>query len=805
MLLHRINICLIFCLLTFHLSAANISGTITDKTTNLPLTGVAFYIAELKAGTVSDINGRYRLENLPPTLLTMQVSFIGYRTLAISVNLAEINEFNIELEPVATEVGEVVVTGLSGTTEKQRLPIPVSIITKSDLLQTSSTNIIDALSKQPGVSQISTGSGISKPVIRGLGYNRVIVVHNGIRQEGNQWGDEHGVEIDEYSVTRAEIIKGPASLVYGSDALAGVINLVSENMVNPNEISGDLLLNYQTNNGLIGTAANIAGNTNSIKWNLNLSQKSAHSYQNPYDGYVYNSGFREYALSAKFGISKSWGYSFLAFGLYKLKPGLPEGERDSASGKFNKPVFINDSTIEERIVSDTELKSYQPQAPWQNIDHYSVNWSNSFYFGGNNLKTNIGYQQNHRQEFEEIDPGASYGLYFLLKTLTYDFKYNPKEVGGFAFTGGINGMFQNSENKGSEYLIPEYSLFDAGTFVLVKKNYNAVDLSGGFRYDKRIQQISSLFVDISGENKENPETDTILRFKNSDEQFEGFSGGLGLSWKINNWLYSKINISKGYRAPNIAELASNGEHEGTFRYETGNRNLKPEQSLQLDITAGMTLEHFSTEINLFENSINYFIYQHKLNSVNGGDSLIADLPVFSNTQGNAAMRGGEFALDFHPHPLDWIHLETSFSYVQGKIKNQPDSLKYLPYIPAPKWQTAIQFNIKLNKRFLANNFIKFETEYHFKQDKIFSAYDTETETPAYLLLNLGLGTNFVKQGQTIALIYFMVNNLTDVGYQDHLSRLKYAPENYANGKTGIYNMGRNLSFKLIVPFGTVKS
>ena len=116
------------------------------------------------------------------------------------------------------------------------------------MLKSASTKIIDALCKIADLSQINTGAAISKPVIRGLGYNRVVVINDGVRQEGQQWGDEHGIEIDEYSVAKAEVLKGPASIMYGSDALAGVVNFITNVPVPEGTIKGNVLANYQTNN-----------------------------------------------------------------------------------------------------------------------------------------------------------------------------------------------------------------------------------------------------------------------------------------------------------------------------------------------------------------------------------------------------------------------------------------------------------------------------------------------------------------------------------------------------------------------------
>ncbi len=345
-------ICLVFILLTpFCLSAENagllkgsLSGRITDKKTGDALPGVSIYFPDLKTGTTTDTSGNYKIANLPQTSVTIQLSYIGYRTILETVDLSSVTVMNFEMEYAATELNEVVVTGLSRSTEQKRNPTPMSVLPKTTLLQNSSTNIIDAIATQPGISQITSGSGISKPVIRGLGYNRVVVVKDGIRQEGQQWGDEHGIEIDEFSVNRIEILKGPASLTYGSDAMAGVINLLPAPSLPQDQVRGNLMLNYQTNNGLAGASANLAGNNHGLLWDLRYSYKTARAYRNRYDGYVYNSGFRENAISLMTGLIRSWGYTNLELSAYNLTPGIIEGLRDSTTGHFLRDEKTNDTT-----------------------------------------------------------------------------------------------------------------------------------------------------------------------------------------------------------------------------------------------------------------------------------------------------------------------------------------------------------------------------------------------------------------------------------------------------------------------------
>ncbi len=775
---------------------ASLKGKVTSETGE-PLAGAAIYFPELKKGILADSDGNYSIENLPPVKLMIQVNSLGFKSYTGQVNLAETRELNVVLKKSVTEIGEIVVTGQPGVTEQKRTPSPIEIVSRSELNQRPSTNMIDAIADRPGVSQITTGTGISKPVIRGLGYNRVVVVHQGIRQEGQQWGDEHGTEIDAFDVDRVEILKGPASLAYGSDAMAGVINLLPAPSLPEGTVSGNISSNYQTNNGLAASSVHIAGNRKGLIWDARVSGKLAHAYENKYDGPVYNSGFRENAASLLLGLNRSWGFSHLTMSLYHLKPGMIEGERDSVSGEFLKVTEMPDGEETEEIAGSSDFKSYQPDAPFQKVSHSKITWNTSIYSGADNFESTVGFQQNRRKEFEEED---SYGLFFLLNTLNYDIRYRHSGADGWKLTTGLNGMWQKSENKGSEFLVPAYHLFDWGIFGILNKEWDKLSLSGGIRFDRRYLSTDALFLDPEGNPVPPTDAEAEIHFPAFDRTFRGFSGSLGAAYQISETIHTRLNLSRGFRAPNIAEMGSNGEHEGTFRYEVGNPELKPESSLQLDWGLGLTTNHITSEISLFHNTVDHYIFSHRLLKTNGQDSLIDDLPVFLFTQGKARLAGGEFVLDIHPHPLDWLHIENTVSYTHAVLKDQPDSSRYLPMIPPFRWTSVIRTDFDRVNRIMSHAYLRFGLEFNAAQDHYYAAYGTETRTSAYTLLSIGAGTDFTVNRRTLFSLHIAVSNLTNTAYQNHLSRLKYAGFNYNTDRPGIYNMGRNVSFSLLIPF-----
>jgi iron complex outermembrane recepter protein len=776
-----------------------LSGKITDQKTHESLPGVTIYIPDLISGTSSGIDGTYLIDNLPQTKVLVQVSFIGYKMIAVIIDLSTISVKDFELEESVTELNEIVVTGLSQAAEKNRTPTPISTIPKIQLLQSASSNIIDAISLQPGVSQITTGSAISKPVIRGLGYNRVVTVSDGIRQEGQQWGDEHGIEIDDYSINSVEILKGPASLAYGSDALAGVINLLPAPTLSPGKMTGRVLANFQTNNGLIGYSADFAGNQKGFIWDVRYSNKTAHSYRNKYDGFVFNSGFRQNAVSVITGVNKSWGYSHLHLDVFNLNPGIVEGERDSLNGNFVKPMALNDTTESFESATAKDFKSYNPVTPYQKIRHYKAVLNNSFIIGEGSLKVIIGFQQNQRKEFADILKENQYGLYFLLNTLNYDLRYIFPERNNFRISFGMNGMQQSSKNKGVEFLIPDYHLFDYGIFAVLTKVLGKFDINAGLRYDYRNIKGKDLYLNLSGQKVSNDQQGAIMQFAAFNSVFTGLSGSIGATYQFSEKVFTKLNLSRGFRSPNIAEISANGVHEGTVNYIIGVPGLRAENGLQLDYALGFNFTHITAEADLFSNHISNYIFLSKLVSISGGDSLSNGFSTFKYASGDADLFGGEFIIDIHPHPFDWLHFENTFSYVQSIQRNQPDSTKYLPFSPPPKYTSELRATKKKWSKHFLNTFIKFGVGYYFRQNKYYAAFGTETATPDYLLLNIGIGSDIMAKNKVLFSLYATVDNLADVAYQSHLSRLKYEPVNNTTCRTGVYNMGRNFSFKLIFP------
>lgn len=650
------------------------------------------------------------------------------------------------------KLNELVVTGVTGDTKLKNSTAPISIVSSKELRQTTSTNIIDAIAHQPGVSQITMGGGISKPIIRGLGYNRIIVMSEGVRQEGQQWGDEHGIEIDAQNVNSVEILKGPTSLMYGSDAMAGVLILHGSPIQPEGEMKATVSTEYQTNNGLFDYSLNFAGNQKGFVWDARFSDKYAHAYKNKYDGYVPGSQFTERAGRLMLGLNKRWGYSHLTWATYHQTPSIVEGERDEVTGELE--------------CTTNNVKTYSKALPFQQIKHYKAVWDNSLNLPKGWLKAIIGYQQNRRQEFE--DDEDEYELYFKLHTITYDLRYLSQELNGWKMAGGVNGMWQQSLNLGEESLIPEYELFDFGVYATVSKSLNSLTLNGGLRFDNR-------HLDFNSRN------------------FSGVTGSIGAVWNANEHLNLRLNIARGFRAPNMSELGSDGIHEGTLRYEIGNPDLKPEYSWQADLGLDFTSQYVSAQLALFANRIENYIFSKRIDLV-----MEEGFRTYEYTQGDARLLGFEAGVDFHP--IHCVHFQNTFSYVDAQQMHASEEARYLPTTPAPRWTSELKYELSHHGHKALNNaFVTLGLECNLAQNHYYKVDDTETRTPSYTLLSLSAGTDLNIRKKKVAEIYVTVDNLLNTAYQNHLSRLKYCDTNNATGRQGVYNMGRNVVFKVIIP------
>lgn len=716
--------------LTTFLQAQNsITGKVTDSKNN-PLAGVTVYATESHKSVKTDGNGTYTLSELPNGEETLVFSYAGFATQNKKITkMQNIQTLDIVMDEIAFQMDEVIVSTPFSKLQSQNV-MKVDRESIKSMKEKGSATLIEGLATIPGVSQVSTGTSIGKPVIRGLSGNRVLVYSQGIRLENQQFGNEHGLGLNDAGVENVEVIKGPASLLYGSDALGGVLFFNPEKFALANTFEGDFGQRLFSNTLGSNTTLGLKSSTDNWKY-LIRGAYSTHSDYKISDGdRVTNTRFQEMDFKAAIGYSNTKFSSVLRYNYNNLDLGIPE-------------EGITDQTT-------TKKTAYPKQGVYNNL--FSLN--NTLFFNNSKLDINLGYIRNDRNEFEDSDVAV---LQMILNTFDYNIKYYLPSMGKVETIIGVQGMSQDNNNLGEEYLIPNAVTNDFGIFATSMYGWGSNSLQAGIRFDNR--HLVSDEYGIAAEEG---------YFQALDKKYNSFNASLGYKTNIATDLTFRLNAATGFRAPNLAELSSNGVHEGTFRYEIGNSNLKTEQNVQTDLDLEYKSTHFEFSISGFYNHINDYIY-----SSPSGEEIDGFL-VYNYIQNNANLYGGEAALHIHPHPLDWLHIETSFETVTGKLQDGG----YLPQIPANNWDNTIKTDFVLGK-WLEESFATFNVSTTFNQDNV-SGY--ETQSNGYTLLNMGFGGK-VKLGKSIFDINLNGNNLLDKKYIAHLSRLK---------TDAIPNIGRNV-------------
>lgn len=715
-------------------------GNIKDKQTNSTIAFANVYFPELEKGTISDEQGSFEFSNLPKGNYKLVVSVIGYETYSNQISLPTAEVLEISLAPSAIEMEEIIISTPFHKLQSENV-MKVEQQKIADLKANGLITLSEGITAIPGVENISTGQSIGKPVIRGLSSNRVLVYAQGVRLENQQFGAEHGLGLNDSGVESIEVIKGPASLLYGSDALGGVLYINPERFAATNSSQGDFSANYFTNTQGYNTNVGYKTSTEHFKFIIRGSLANHADYQTN-DYRVTNTRFNERDLKTAFGFQNTNFKTEFRYNINSSELGLPEG-------------------IEAQNTNRT------PLLPFQKLNNHIFSSKSTVFFNDSKLDFNFGFTYNDRKEFEEHheheedeeededheehkeDEILEAALHMKLKTFNYDVKYNLPKIGRFETIVGVQGMNQTNTNYGEELLIPDATTNDVGILATSHIHFDKADLQIGARFDNRTININD------GLNK----------------SFNSFNGSAGVKTNIIEQISVRLNLATGFRAPNLAELASDGTHEGTNRYEIGNPDLESEQNFQADLALEFKNEHIEIFANAFYNKVNNYIFL----SPNG--DIIDEDPVFEYLQENANLYGGEFGFHYHPHPLDWLHLQSSFETVTGKQDNDD----YLPLIPANTINNTVRIEFSTEKFQEGYAFITYRTRLEQANVSQF-----ETTTDGYSLLSAGFGAKTKLFNKELS-FNFSANNITDKVYINHLSRLK--PD-------GIPNMGRNFTLGL---------
>ena len=716
-------------------SQNSITGTITN-TNQQPLQFVALHIVESNAYTETDNNGFYEFKNVPKGNITIVAYLFGYEQKTEKTNTVESTELNFTLSEKEQHLDEVIVSTTFNKMQSQNV-MKVEHKSVAEMQENGATSLMDGITSIPGVNQISTGTSIGKPVIRGLSGNRILTYVQGIRMENQQFGDEHGLGLSASGIESVEVIKGPASLLYGSDAIGGVLYFNPEKYAQTDTSKGNFTEQLASNTQGTNTSVAYKSSPNNWKFLIRANYNSQADYKIPNGERIANTRSIEKDLKYGIGYANSHFSTDIRYNYNNLNLGLPE--EDIENSGFRNPLY-----------------------PKQDIDNHILSWNQKIFFKNSKLEADFGYQFNNRKELEAADEVE---LHMKLKTANYNVKYYLPKWKNIETIIGIQGMHQTNFNFGEELLIPDATVNDFGSFITSNYEWKKNAIQAGIRFDNRA--ISTSEHGSFGEEG---------YFQAIEKTFKSFNFALGYKTNITSKIVSRINLASGFRAPNLSELTSNGVHEGSNRYEIGNQNLKNEQNFQADVNIEYNSEHFEVFANGFYNHVTNYIFIAPTNAV------IDNNNVFEYEQSNAALFGGEFGIHIHPHPLDWLHFTSSFENVTGKKENGD----YLPFIPANQWKNTLKTEFSIGK-WLKKGFATAQINHTFNQNNI-SAF--ETSSSDYTLVNLGVGGKVNVKNKEFR-INLNGNNIFNKTYIAHLSRLK---------TDGIPNMGRNIVLGLNFDF-----
>ena len=640
--------------------------------------------------------------------------------------------------------------------------IKVDKINMDDINPIIKQYISKSISKLPGVSIITTGPGIAKPSIRGLSFNRVVVYNQGIRLENQQWGEEHGIGITSSGIESVEVIKGPLYVLYGSDAMGGVIYAEPEKFKSMDGLNIDYTGIYNSNYNGITNNLGINGKSGNFSFNLRAEMIDNDNFSTP-DGEVENTWFEQNEIKAGIQYSSDKFTSELRFSRLDSDLGIPHMDEDHDEHGDEDHDEHGDEDHDEHGDEDHD-EHMDEESLYQELKHTTITWKNTFDLVNNHLlNVTLGQQFNERKEFgehgdedhdehgdedhdehgdEDHEEGEA-ELDMELLTNTLDISLTLPQSEDFNLILGTSILSQTNKNFGHEILIPDAEMNDFGLYALGEISLgNSADTTIGLRYDNR--SISS---------------------GSSSSDFSNFNGALGFKKEFTTSTL-RFNLSSGFRSPNLVELFSDGSHHSTFMYKKGNPNLLAENSFQTDLSFQVYDEDSALSFDLFLNDIRDYIYLQPTNT------LIDGLQLHNYLQQDATLYGGEIHLNKNTS-FDWLSYYTSLEYVFGETQ---DGMA-LPYI------SPFTFNQVFN--------ISFSSNYSFEIDFVAKAQQNRTamyeeSTDGYSLLNLS-GTWMTSFLGNDLNIFWSIDNVFDKEYYDHLSRLKTA---------GIEEMGRNISVGL---------
>jgi iron complex outermembrane recepter protein len=725
----------------------SVDGTVTDKFSGAPVAYTVVHLPDLNKTVTADENGRFLLKDLPGNWQRITFVRVGYKPLTMVLTFTDtLQKINVRMEPGNQNLEEVVIVGTQSHNANET-PASATSVSQRTMRSRGALSISDGISRMPGMSQLSTGAGISKPVIRGLYGNRIQTVVMGMRFDNQQWQDEHGLGLQDIGIDRVEVIKGPAALMYGSEAMGGVVNILEEDPADLDSTNADATLRMFSNTYGAAFDAGVRSSKGNYNWRIRAGMESQADYSDGANRRVLNSRFDGYVAKATFGYSKNKWVSTNNYLFSKSDFGFI---MDSAS------AMISDARWSRNFAN-----------PHHTVFINLFTSQNTFFLESGIFRIIFGAHINRRMEDEG---GGGISLDMQLVTAALHLQYEQAMAKSWTWINGIQAQFQDNKNFGFRMIVPDATLAEGSLYSYVKflPAENDSDkarfvFEGGLRFDTR--QITTF---------ETGNINTgLYAIPAISKLYTTVNGSAGISVLLVRNLHWKANVTSGYRTPNLAELSSNGVHEGTYRYEIGDVNMKIEQNLCAESGFSFETKQFEFTVTGFNNRFLDYIYLQPTD----GDYF--GFRIYRYTQTNATLQGGEVTLDWTPEKAEWFDFFASYSTIRAKT----DAGNYLPFIPADRLDGMFNFRLGEKGRW-KNIYLRTGGQYYFPQNR---PAQFETATPDYFLMEAGIGCDIHLDANRSVEIDLSGTNLLNEQYYDHLSRFK---------EFGIYNIGRNISFNL---------
>lgn len=698
----------------------NLSGQVLDEEHKEPVPFATVDFVDLNTGVICDANGKFTFSGDIPQNTIVKVSAVGFETLLTSFDKNQ-EEIVFYLHHSHIELEEFVVT-TNGSLQGNSI-VNVEKRSIEELSTILNNDLGEAIANIPSVYNLSTGNGISKPVIRGMSGMRVVTYMNGLRIENQQWGGDHGLGISENGIGTVEIIKGPASLLYGADALGGVLYLQEEAFANQNTIETYYKTSAESNSLKFNNAAGFKMIGKRLKFNLFANHITAADYQLPNGSYVKNSRYNQKDIKTSLGYNyKNWVIT-ARYNYIQNRIGIPGHTHDSI---FTLESFISDEQKREKTI------------PAQIVTNHFAIVENGFYFNNSTLKLKTGFASNNLKEYDEKVTIPHLDL--LLNNYTYNIVWDRTIYKSHHVLLGSQGMFQDITNgpKAEEMIIPNANINDLGGYLLFQGEIKGWNYQIGGRYDQR---------------------DLVVRsdeYSKTDYSFSGFNYSAGFNKSIKSFKL-RFNASTGFRPPHNSEMLIDGVHHGTMRYEIGTTELQSEKATQFDLSLEYAGEHLYIALNPYYNQIRNYIYIAPV------DTTIGGYDVYEYQQDpNAQLIGGDISFHYHPHFAHKLHIEHNTSFIQAnRSDGQP-----LPLTPQTRLNTMLRYQLDTEGKF-AVEYIALQHNYFMDQNEV--SY-FETPSMGYHLFNMS--ANFKLNIKYPIDIQLGVKNILNEEYINHLSRLK---------------------------------